>query len=242
MLRDEILIFIVLIWLILTATLLVDGIARIERVITKTHMTEFKESVDRETVTEEKVETVIKDEKKQESTMPSILITTKTESEPEQIKEVVVEQKPIIIKKTYYDVPLDEDLQDHIFAECAKYNIDPAIVIAMIGKESVYNEDAIGDGGNSHGLMQIQPRWHYDRIKKLGVTNLFNPYQNVTVGVDILAELFATGKSTEWVLMAYNGGRSYANEKIAFGIVSDYANTVLTNARTLGIYFIEEEV
>lgn len=167
--------------------------------------------------------------------------TTSSEVPPEEIHEIEETETKIeaVPVKRYYDVPLEEPLQDHIFILCEEYGIDPAIVIAMIGKESVNNPHAVGDGGNSLGLMQIQPRWHKDRMKRLGITSLFNPYQNVTVGIDILRELFATGKSTEWVLMAYNGGQAYANEKAALGIVSDYANTVIANARTLNTYYVE---
>lgn len=133
----------------------------------------------------------------------------------------------------YFDVPLSEDLQDHIFMVCESYGIDPTIVIATIQRESNFVIDIVGDNGNSFGLMQIQPRWHRDRMEKLGCTDLLNPYQNVNVGVDYLAELFGKGKSVEWVLMAYNGGPSYANKKAANGEVSTYARDVIAKSERL---------
>lgn len=133
----------------------------------------------------------------------------------------------------YFDVPLDEELQDYIFELCEEHNIDPALVITMIGKESNFNASAIGDGGNSLGLMQIQPRWNQDRMDILGCQDLLDPFQNVTVGIDLLAELFDKGNSVEWVLMAYNGGQSYANRKISNGEISNYAQTVLHNSKNL---------
>ncbi len=153
----------------------------------------------------------------------------------EEIPEVrtVVEEVVEEPETRYFDIPLDEDLQDHIFMICDGYGIDPAIVVAMIQRESNFVIDIVGDNGNSFGLMQIQPRWHQDRMEKLGCTDLLNPYQNVNVGVNYLSELFEKGKSLEWVLMAYNGGPSYANKKEANGEVSTYAKDVIAESERL---------
>lgn len=134
----------------------------------------------------------------------------------------------------YYDVPLDNGLQDYIFELCDTYEIDPVIVIAMIGKESEYNAAAIGDSGHAFGLMQVQPRWHEGRIEDLGVTDLLDPYQNVLVGIDYLAELFDRGNSLEWTLMAYNGGFDHAYRHIERGTVSTYVTDVLVTSEELG--------
>lgn len=130
----------------------------------------------------------------------------------------------------YYDIPLSEDLQDHIFQLCEDKDLDPAIIFGMIEKESHFNADAVGDNGRSIGLMQIQDRWHHERMARLGVYDLKDPFQNVEVGIDILSQLLDCGKSIEWALMAYNGGASYANRKLAKGEVSGYVQKVLENA------------
>lgn len=131
----------------------------------------------------------------------------------------------------YFDVPLDNALQDHIFAVCEERGVDPAIVIAMIQKESYFKPSNIGDGGNSLGLMQIQPRWHQDRANNLGCPDLMNPYHNITVGVDIFADHIKFSNSLEWALMAYNGGPSYANKMTTNGRVSDYVRTVISYSK-----------
>ena len=125
------------------------------------------------------------------------------------------------------DVPLDAELQEFIFGVAEDYGLDGELVMAMIGQESNYKHCEIGDNGESFGLMQIQPRWHQARMDSLFCPNLLNPYQNVTVGIDYLAELFDTGNSLEWVLMAYNSGPSNAYKNVASGRVSQYAKTVL---------------
>ena len=157
-------------------------------------------------------------------------VTETTTEKPTEVTTTVITTTVVTTdppKVAYFKVPLDEDLQDYIFEVCADYDVDPVLVMAVIKKESNFKPDTLGDSGRSYGLMQIQPRWHQARADALNCSNLTNPYHNVTVGVDILAELFDTGKSLEWVLMAYNGGASYANKKVAAGEVSDYARTVI---------------
>lgn len=157
-------------------------------------------------------------------TTESTPITTTPVTEPNLPHTEVLEYV------TYFDVPLNEDLQDHIFAVCNWYDIDPALVIAVIEKESDFRPKLMGDNGAAYGLMQVQLKWHKDRMISLGYSDLLDPYANITVGVDYLAELFERGKPVEWVLMAYNGGPSYANRKYNAGEVSDYARKVLENS------------
>lgn len=135
--------------------------------------------------------------------------------------------------RVYFDVPLDKDLQNHIMDICEERNIDPRVAFAMIKCESGFRAEATGDSGNSLGLMQIQPRWHYARMEKLGCDNLLDPYQNVTVGLDLFGDLLNHYGNVEHALMAYNGGGSYANEMIAAGQISTYALRVIECAEGL---------
>ena len=137
--------------------------------------------------------------------------------------------------RTYFDVPLEEELQDYIFDICDEYSVDPELIVSMIFHESNFDSAVIGenDSGYSYGLMQIMPRWNYDRMERLGCLDLLNPYQNVRVGVDLLAEYIEKGYGIEWALMAYNGGPSYANRKAAEGVVSGYATRIMDDAKTL---------
>lgn len=156
-------------------------------------------------------------------------------SQPKIQAEVIIpEVQAIQISSvSTYPVPLDTELQLFIVRLCEDHHIDPAIIFAMIDRESDFAADAIGDNGKSFGLMQIQKRFHLDRMEDLGCTDLLDPYQNVTVGIDYLEECLDKGKGIEWALMAYNGGASYANSMTKKGIVSDYASEVLTNSKNL---------
>ncbi len=126
-----------------------------------------------------------------------------------------------------YDVPLEPKLQAYIKELCDNYNVDMSLVIAIIGQESNYNPAMVGDNGNSIGLMQIQPQHHQTRMDRLGVTDLLDPYQNVTVGINLLAELLAEEKGFEWAVTAYNAGTNAADYNQTIGITNEYAESVL---------------
>lgn len=125
-----------------------------------------------------------------------------------------VDLQPITTTQTMmlFDCPLDTELQKHIVDTCGEYGIVPEVVFAMIDQESDFDANAMGDSGNSYGLMQIQQRYHKGRMEKLGCTDLLDPYQNVQVGIDYLAELYDKYGDIEMALVAYNCGVAGAKE------------------------------
>ena len=157
--------------------------------------------------------------------------TTEEEVTTEQMQEQETEPEYKLC-----DVAMDADLQKWIIDYCKDKYISPYVVMAMCERESRCNADAIGDSGNSIGIMQIQPRWHAERMERLGCNNLLDARQNIMVGVDLLQELHNNySNDICWVLMAYNGGIAYANKKWDAGIISDYAREVLTRAEELEV-------
>lgn len=131
------------------------------------------------------------------------------------------------------DVPLDAGLQEYIWGVAEDYGLDPKLVIAVIGQESNYQIRKIGDDGESTGLMQVQEKWHKDRMKRLDCIDLLDPYDNVLVGIDYLAECIEKG-GLKWGLMCYNGGPEYANAKAAQGITTEYVEGILYLYETMG--------
>lgn len=174
-----------------------------------------------ETTTETELETEIVEVIELESdkcTCPS--------AEDEEVKELLSEEMR---------------LQLHLFYTCKKYNVNPFIVIALIERESYYTADAVSKNG-AVGLMQLVPEWHKERMDRLNCHNLFDPYQNITVGVDYLAWLFEQSENNNvyWVLMAYNGWTTYANRMMNAGKISDYAKGIVERAKELEkLYYTE---
>lgn len=162
-----------------------------------------------------------------------IYIRVEAEEETTSCIEETIE-RPTVGDIEYYDVELSKELQKYIIKNCEKYKISPALVMAIIERESECDAEAVGDNGNSLGLMQIQPKWHQWRADELGCLDWMNPYDNVTVGIHILAELFSRyGDDVYTVLMAYNGGAGYAKEMNAKGVISEYALKVNARAEEL---------
>lgn len=111
---------------------------------------------------------------------------------------------------------------------CSKYNMDPYLIMSMIVSESNYNPKE--KTGICLGLMQISTKWHGDRAKKLGVTDFYDPYGNILLGVDYLSELFNQYKDPKLVLMLYNMNHDDALRMYRNGQISTYAKTVLARA------------
>ena len=170
------------------------------------------------------------------SVEPQAETTQEQETTTEQLTAIVEEVEPEIVAEPTYklcDIPMPQELQMWIIDYCKEKHISPYLIMAMCERESQYNADAIGDNGRSFGLMQIQPRWHQDRMDKLGCDNLLDPQQNILLGIDILLELFNKRDDVAWVLMAYNGGEAYANRNYNAGNISEYARYIMTRAEEM---------
>lgn len=135
------------------------------------------------------------------------------------------------VQQTYAkDYLYADDVYTMAVEICDGHNISPELVQAIIWRESRYDADAVNS--SCKGLMQINEPCHRDRMKKLGVTNLYNPYDNVKVGVDYLAELFTRYEDTAYVLDVYSGNRS-AGANFKSGVVSKYAKGIMELAAEL---------
>ena len=88
------------------------------------------------------------------------------------------------------DTYISEEYQEVIIEVAEMYAICPELIMAMVEAESSGNADAHNEKYGCMGLMQVNPKWHETRMEKLGVTDLYDPEQNILVGCDYVAELF----------------------------------------------------
>ena len=130
------------------------------------------------------------------------------------------------------DVALDAETQWAIYEACG---YDPglfSLVMAIAEHESEFKPDLQGDNGQSLGMMQINTRWHTDRMEALGVTDLTDPVQCATVAIDYLRELearYGFEPESHELCLAYNMGPSGARKALADGITSNnYSESVLS--------------
>lgn len=91
---------------------------------------------------------------------------------------------------------------DIINKYASAYGLDPNLVAAIIKTESSFNANATSKAG-ARGLMQLMP----GTARGLGVSNSYDPEQNVMGGTKYFANLVKKyNGDIELALMAYNGG------------------------------------
>lgn len=100
---------------------------------------------------------------------------------------------------------------EYVDAAAVKYQIDPALIYAVIRTESGFNTDA-GSGVGACGLMQIMPETfeHYQYMRgeegAYSYEALFDPAINIDYGCYILREHLDTFENEECAVAAYNAG------------------------------------
>ena len=107
------------------------------------------------------------------------------------------------VRATRYAAPDRGRLYDDVIVEHSRmHNIRPDLVRAVVQVESAFNPYAVSPKG-AQGLMQLMPATQ----RTLGVTNPFNPFENIRAGVRYLRQLLDRYNNDEALaLAAYNAG------------------------------------
>ena len=132
----------------------------------------------------------------------------------------------------YANSIISSEYLDMIVEICESYNLDPYLIAAQCECESSGNPNDISSA-NAVGLMQIIKKYHRERMGKLGVDDLYDPYSNLLVGIDFMSELLSK-YDTKTALMCYNEGEfSGARSRAAEGNYSSYSKKVVKRASAL---------
>ncbi|MFI2856783.1 transglycosylase SLT domain-containing protein [Paenibacillus sp. JSM ZJ436] len=106
---------------------------------------------------------------------------------------------------------------DLINKYAGKHNIDPFLIAAIIKTESNFKSNAVSSAG-AQGLMQLMP----NTAKGLGVTNSFDPEQNIKAGTGHFARLLEKyNNDVELALYAYNAGEGNVDKWIKNGQIGN---------------------
>ena len=107
----------------------------------------------------------------------------------------------------------DAVVDSYIVDSSRRWGVDPLLIYSQMHQESTFKPRAISNKGAS-GLMQLMPA----TARRLGVTNIFDPKQNIDGGVKymrLLLDMF--GGDVNLALAGYNAGE---------GAVIKFGNTI----------------
>jgi soluble lytic murein transglycosylase-like protein len=93
------------------------------------------------------------------------------------------------------------DWQNIIRLVSGRYNLDEALLTAVLRVESGFNQNAVSPQG-ARGAMQIMPATG----RELGLTDFFDPAANTDAGARYLADMLRMFPTLELSLAAYNAG------------------------------------
>lgn len=92
---------------------------------------------------------------------------------------------------------------EEIFTQAAqKYNVPKNLIKAIAKAESDFNPNATS-GAGAQGIMQLMPA----TARELGVTDSYDPYQNIMGGTKYISQMLAKyDGNVSLALAAYNAG------------------------------------
>ncbi len=122
--------------------------------------------------------------------------------------EVVIKYERIPLPPQYKPTPrtqpkvvTDESLRSIVQRYASIYGLEEALIYAVIRAESNFDPNATSPAG-ARGLMQLMP----GTAAEMGVTDIFDPTQNVAGGAQYLSKMFGLFKDKQLALAAYNAG------------------------------------
>ncbi|MCE5216864.1 lytic transglycosylase domain-containing protein [bacterium] len=107
-----------------------------------------------------------------------------------------------------------------------KYGIEEKVIRAVIRAESDYNPRCVSRAG-AQGLMQLMP----ENCRDYGVTDPFDPGQNIDAGVHQLKDMLSRFGQLDLALAAYNAGPGAVKR---YGGVPPYRETQAYVRKILG--------
>ena len=176
--------------------------------IQETPKSDFQKILDSKMPQKEETPSVSEEENK--------MVEALKENLPDDIDEI---KKEAINIKSKLDLKAQTtDIDSIIETFSSKYNVDEDFIKAIIKQESGFNPKATSKKG-AMGLMQLMPA----TAKSLGVSDAYNPWENVEGGVKYLKGLLDKyNNNHELALAAYNAGSGAVKK---YGGIPPYRET-----------------
>src|SRR5207253_11149569 len=126
---------------------------------------------------------------------------------------------PVVVAESVCDPSSPAAIREIVDEGARRTGVDSVLIRAVVRKESAYNPCATSPKG-AQGLMQLMPSVQ----AQFGVTNPYDPRQNVDAGTRLLKQLLAQyGGDLARALGAYNAGSARVDQ---FGGVPPFPETV----------------
>lgn len=118
---------------------------------------------------------------------------------PQEVLQVAEPPEPMAAPSRLME--LSQPYMDQVAAAAERHGLDPKLLHALVVVESAYRADAVSPAG-AGGLTQLMPR----TARELGVTDRFDPAENLSAGADYLARQVLRFGDLRLALAAYNAG------------------------------------
>ena len=120
----------------------------------------------------------------------------------------------------------DAIVDSYIVDSCIRNGIDPLLIYSQMHQESSFKPKAISNKG-ARGLMQLMPA----TAIRFGVTDIYNPRQNIEGGVKYMRWLMDTfGNDVNLALAGYNAGEGavmkYGNQIPPYSETQEYVRRI----------------
>lgn len=121
--------------------------------------------------------------------------------------------------------------EEIVTEEAAKYDIEPALIYAIIKTESGFNPSAQSSAG-AVGLMQLMPNtfsWLQTKVndgEQMDKSRLTDPEVNITYGVYFVSLLKSVYENEQVILSAYNAGMGTVDNWLKDSALSDDGKTL----------------
>jgi hypothetical protein len=124
-------------------------------------------------------------------------------------------------------------IDSYIVESSVRYNVDPLLIYSQMHQESSFKRKAVSYKGAS-GLMQLMPA----TARRFGVTEIFNPKQNIDAGVKYMRWLLDTfNQDLRLALAGYNAGEGavmrYGWQIPPFNETQEYVRRITTRYNSI---------
>ena len=133
----------------------------------------------------------------------TLLIATAALALPAHLSKLSATRAGVSVSMSNFFAVQPDRAYDHLIEEASIiYGVDAALIKAVMRTESAFNPIAESPAG-AQGLMQLMP----DLASEMGVTDVFDPRQNIMAGTRYLRQLLdGTSGNVPLALASYNAG------------------------------------